>query len=115
MAMHYIHTGSNYDTGSRIMRLPHHEDPSLNSLGQAPQQGKKAKNGFYPFPSPDYLAPCFARRFFSPFFPNAEPGPRLLKDNSPNPGEVGHTTRVYVPYSFHTLVWVILRPTRTIY
>ena len=32
------------------------------------------------------------RRLFSPFFPNAEPGPRLLKDNPPNPGKVGHTT-----------------------
>ena len=55
------------------------------------------------------------RRLFSPFLPNAEPGPRLLKDNPPNPGKVGHTTRVYVPYSFQTMVWVILHPTRTIY
>ena len=54
------------------------------------------------------------RRFFSPFFPKAEPGPRLLEDNPPNPGKVGHTTGVYVPYSFQTMVWVILRPTRTI-
>ena len=27
--------------------------------------------------------------------------------------KVGHTTGVYVPYSFRTVVWVILRPTRT--
>ena len=27
--------------------------------------------------------------------------------------KVGHTTGVYVPYSFRTVVWVLLRPTRT--
>ena len=37
----------------------------------------------------------------------------ILADNPPSPGEVGHTTGVYVPYSFRTLVWVLLRPTRT--
>ena len=31
----------------------------------------------------------------------------------PQPVKVGHTTGVYVPYSFRTVVWVILRPTRT--
>ena len=31
----------------------------------------------------------------------------------PQPVEVGHTTGVYVPYSFRTVVWVLLRPTRT--
>ena len=29
------------------------------------------------------------------------------------PVKVGHTTRVYVPYSFRKVVWVLLRPTRT--
>ena len=38
---------------------------------------------------------------------------RLLADNPPSPGEVGHTTRVYVPYSVRTVVWVLLRPART--
>ena len=33
--------------------------------------------------------------------------------NPPSPGEVGHTTRVYIPYSFRIVVWVLLRPTRT--
>ena len=28
--------------------------------------------------SPDYLSARFARRFFFPFFPNAEPGHRLV-------------------------------------
>ena len=31
----------------------------------------------------------------------------------PQPVEVGHTTGVYIPYSFRTVVWVLLRPTRT--
>ena len=31
----------------------------------------------------------------------------------PQPVKVGHTTRVYVSYSFRTVVWVLLRPTRT--
>ena len=29
------------------------------------------------------------------------------------PVKVGHTTGVYVPYSFRKVVWVLLRPTRT--
>ena len=37
----------------------------------------------------------------------------LLTDNPPGPGRVGHTTGFYVPYSFRTVVWVLLRPTRT--
>ena len=36
----------------------------------------------------------------------------LLTDNPPIPERVGHTTGVYVPYSFRTVVWVLLRPTR---
>ena len=31
----------------------------------------------------------------------------------PQPMKVGHTTGVYVPYSFRTVVWVFLRPTWT--
>ena len=31
----------------------------------------------------------------------------------PQPVKVGHTTGVYVPYSFRKVVWVLLRPTRT--
>ena len=31
----------------------------------------------HPFPSTDYPLVCFARQFFLPFPPNAEPGPRL--------------------------------------
>ena len=31
----------------------------------------------------------------------------------PQPVKVGHTTGVYVPQSFQTVVWVLLRPTRT--
>ena len=30
----------------------------------------------------------------------------------PQPEEVGHTIAVYVPYSFRTVVWALLRPTR---
>ena len=37
----------------------------------------------------------------------------VLTDNSLSPGEVGHTTGVYVSYSFRTAVWVLLSPTRT--
>ena len=37
----------------------------------------------------------------------------VLVDNPPSPGEVGHTTGVYVPYSFRTVVYVLLCPTRT--
>ena len=37
----------------------------------------------------------------------------LLTDNSPSPGKVVHTTGVYVPCSFWTVLWVFLRPTRT--
>ena len=38
----------------------------------------------------------------------------VLTDNPPSPGKVGHKTGVYVLYSFRTVVWVLLRPTRTI-
>ena len=31
----------------------------------------------------------------------------------PQPVKVGHTTEVYVPYSFQTVAWVLLCPTRT--
>ena len=37
----------------------------------------------------------------------------LLTDNPPSPGKVDHTIVVYVSYSFRTVVWVLLRPTRT--
>ena len=37
----------------------------------------------------------------------------VLTDNLPNPGEAGHTTKVYAPYPFQTVAWVLLRPTRT--
>ena len=33
----------------------------------------------------------------------------------PSPEKVGHTTRIYVPNSFQTVVWVLLSPTRTRY
>ena len=36
----------------------------------------------------------------------------VLTDNLPSPGEVSHTTGVYIP-SFLTVVLVLLRPTRT--
>ena len=36
----------------------------------------------------------------------------LLTDNPPIPERVSHTTGVYVPYSFRTVVWVLLSPTR---
>ena len=36
----------------------------------------------------------------------------VLADNLPSPWEVGHTTGVYVPYSFQTVVWVLLLPTK---
>ena len=37
----------------------------------------------------------------------------LLTENPPSLVKVGHTTKIYVPYSFQTVVWVLLRPTRT--
>ena len=38
----------------------------------------------------------------------------VLTYNPPcSPGEVDDTTGVYIPYSFQTVVWVLLRPTRT--
>ena len=37
----------------------------------------------------------------------------VLTGNPTSQGEVGHTTRVYNPYSFWTVVWVLLHPTRT--
>ena len=37
----------------------------------------------------------------------------VLADNPPSPGEVGHTTGIYVPYSFWRVVWVLLCPSRT--
>ena len=37
----------------------------------------------------------------------------VLTDNPPSPGEAGHTTKVYAPYPFQTVAWVLLRPTRT--
>ena len=37
----------------------------------------------------------------------------VLTDNPPSPGEAGHTTKVYTPYPFQTVAWVLLRPTRT--
>ena len=36
----------------------------------------------------------------------------VLADNLPSPWKVGHTTGVYVPYSFQTVVWVLLLPTK---
>ena len=33
----------------------------------------------------------------------------LLTDKPPSPGKVSHTIRVYVPYSFRTVVWVQLK------
>ena len=38
-----------------------------------------------------------------------------LQLTRPSLGEIGHTTGVYVPHSFRTVVWVLLRPTRTRY
>ena len=32
----------------------------------------------------------------------------------PQPVKVGHTTGVYDPYSFRIVMWVLLRPTRTV-
>ena len=37
----------------------------------------------------------------------------VLTDNPPISGEVDHTTRVFIPYTFRLVVWVFLRPTRT--
>ena len=37
----------------------------------------------------------------------------LLMDNQPSPGKVDHTTGVYVPYSFQTIMRVLLHPIRT--
>ena len=39
----------------------------------------------------------------------------VFTDNPSSPGEIGHTTGVYVSCSFRTVVWVLLRPTRTRY
>ena len=39
--------------------------------------------------------------------------PRCHPYTIPQTVEVGHTTGVYVPYSFRIVVWVLLRPTRT--
>ena len=36
------------------------------------------------------------------------PYPMILQ-----PVKVGHTTAVYVPYSFRKVVWALLRPTKT--
>ena len=38
-----------------------------------------------------------------------------LQLTRPSLGEIGHTTGVYVPHSFRTVVWVLLRSTRTRY
>ena len=38
---------------------------------------------------------------------------RCHRYSIPQPVKDGHTTRVYVPYSFQTVVWVLLHPTRT--
>ena len=37
----------------------------------------------------------------------------LLTDKPPFPEKVGHTTGVCIPYSFRTVGWILLRPTRT--
>ena len=37
----------------------------------------------------------------------------LLTDKPPFPEKVGHTTGVCIPYSFRTVVWILLLPTRT--
>ena len=39
----------------------------------------------------------------------------LLTDNPPRLVKVGYTIGVYVPHSFRTVVWVLLRPTGTRY
>ena len=38
----------------------------------------------------------------------------LLTDNPPGLVKAGHTIGVYVPQSFRTVVWLLLRPTRAI-
>ena len=35
----------------------------------------------------------------------------VLTNDPASPGKVDHTTGVYVPHSFRTVVWVLLRPT----
>ena len=35
----------------------------------------------------------------------------VLTDIPPSPRKVGHTTEIYVPDSFRTVVWVLLRST----
>lgn len=37
----------------------------------------------------------------------------LLKDNLRISGKVGHTSGVYFPSSFRTVVWILLRPKGT--
>ena len=36
----------------------------------------------------------------------------LLTDSPSYPGKIDYTTGVYVTYSFRTVLWVLLRPTR---
>ena len=58
-------------------------DEAFVSLGPGSAVGEKGKKrgqiGKHSFPSPDYLLALFfrPRRFFSPFSPDAGPGPRL--------------------------------------
>ena len=37
----------------------------------------------------------------------------IAREKGETRGIVGHTTQVYVPYSFRTVAWVPLRPTST--
>ena len=110
-----------YQIGDYLLTLPQQLEPFITQENLALEVAMKAGN--LPFPDLEGLYDLLhvtslfiLHTLFTGSHYDHEVIPILrsiLTDNPPSPGKVDHTTGVYVPYSFRTVVWVLLRPTRT--
>ena len=110
-----------YQIGDYLLTLPQQLEPFITQENPALEVAMKAGN--LPFPDLEGLYELLhvtslymVHTLFTGSHYDHEVIPilrSLLTDNPPSPGKVGPTTGVYVPYSFRTVVWVLLRPTRT--
>ena len=111
-----------YQIGDYLLTLPQQLEPFITQENPALEVAMKAGN--LPFPDLEGLYELLhvtslymVHTLFTGSHYDHEVIPilrSLLTDNPPSPGKVGHTTGVYVPYSFRTVVWVLLRPTNQI-
>ena len=110
-----------YQIGDYLLTLPQQLEPFITQENPALEVAMKAGN--LPFPDLEGLYDLLhvtglymVLTLFTGSHYDHKVIPILrsvLTDNPPSPGKVGHNTGVYVPYSFRTVVWVLLRPTRT--